>query len=557
MNGQSEVSVRPNNGTAKARWAPRQWGVKGRVLVVEDEELLRDAMGPLLEAEGYDVSFAEDGKEALRYLHGDGAPDLIVLDLRMPVMNGWEFRTIQKDDPKLGLIPVVAVSADGSAQAASISADAFLHKPVDPKEFLATIARVLLEKKRRMSAQLGETERLAALGRLAAGVGHEINNPLTFLMMNLTQSIEELRPPTGSPVAPSPEAELAAAKARIVDVADMLEDCRVGGERIRETVSNLQRLSSRSDDHQEPIDIHALIEESVSMVWNQIRHRARLIKVFGKIPSISGNKTTLGQVFLNLLVNAAQAMPEGDAEWNEIRISSRTHGGETGPEVVVEISDTGQGMAPEILSHVFEPFFTTKVTGQGTGLGLSISRQTIIDHGGRMTVESQPGKGTVFRIYLPLGLPAALPAGPPAGLPSGLAPGRATVPSPAPLLRRRILVIDDEPLIGRVIRTALKGDYDVSVVERAADALTLFERGQTFDLILCDMVMPVLSGPKFYATLAARWPALVSRLIFMTGGAFTPETFEFMDHAPTQVLSKPFTIERLSSLAREFVAANT
>ena len=510
-------------------------------------------MGPLLEAEGYGVAFAENGREALECLHGEGTPDLIVLDLRMPVMNGWEFRTIQKDDPKLGLIPVVAVSADGSAQAAAISAEAFLHKPVDPKEFLATIARVLFEKKRRMLARLDETERLASLGRLAAGVGHEINNPLTFVMMNLTQSIQQLQPrtcPPGQlPLASSSEVALAELNARVVDVADMLEDCRVGGERIRETVSNLQRLSSRSDDHREPIDLNALIEQSVSMVWNQIRHRARLVKVFGKLPLIPGNKTTLGQVFLNLLVNAAQAIPEGDAEWNEIRISSMVQAGATGPEIAVEISDSGKGMAPEILSHVFEPFFTTKSMGQGTGLGLSISRQTIIDHGGRLTVESEPGKGAMFRVILPLGLPADAISLPPH---LGMAP-----PIPAPLCRQRILVIDDEVLIGRVIRTALKRDHDVSVVQRAAAALTLLERGERFDLILCDVVMPDLSGPKFYATVATRWPELLGRLIFMTGGAFTPRTFEFMEHAPTQVLSKPFTIDRLSSLVREFVVGTS
>ena len=534
--------------TAKPHWEPRQGGAKGRVLVVEDEEIIRDAMGPLLEAEGYDISFAENGREALRYLHGEAAPDLIVLDLRMPVMNGWEFRTIQKDDPKLGLIPVVAVSADGSAQAAAISAEAYLRKPVEPKELLATIARVLNERKRRMSEQLDETERLAALGRLAAAVGHEINNPLTFVMMNLTQSIQELRPLTHPPGAPTvaglPDVP-AAVNARLVDVTGMLEDCRVGGERIRDTVTNLQRLSSRSDDHREPIDIHALIDQSVSMVWNQIRHRARLIKTFGKVPLITGNRAMLGQVFLNLLVNAAQAIPEGDAEWNEIRISSKVQAGEPGTELVVEISDSGKGIPPEVLSHVFEPFFSTKPVGQGTGLGLSISRQTVVGHGGRITVDSELGKGTVFRVYLPAG--AAVPAPPHA---------EVAVPSQTAVPRQRILVIDDEPLIGRVIRKALGNDHDVSVVHRAGEALMLLEGGQTFDLVLCDVVMPDLSGPEFYATVAKRWPELVGRLIFMTGGAFTPGTVEFMEHVANRVLSKPFTIDRLKGLVREVVVGH-
>lgn len=212
-----------SSSAAKAHWTPRQGGTKGLVLVVEDEEVIRDAIGPLLENDGYYVACAENGREGLRYLQSEGAPDIIVLDLRMPVMNGWEFRTIQKDDPKLGLIPVVAVSADGSAQAAAISAEAYLRKPVEPKELLLTIARVLFEKKRRMSLLIDETARLAALGCLAAGVGHEINNPLTFVMMNLTQSIHELRPwprlPAGPEVGRSPDVDLAKVNACMAEVS--------------------------------------------------------------------------------------------------------------------------------------------------------------------------------------------------------------------------------------------------------------------------------------------------------------------------------------------------
>jgi two-component system cell cycle sensor histidine kinase/response regulator CckA len=530
---------------AKGHWVANVRVARGRVLVVEDEEIIREALGLLLDAEGYDVLFAENGREALRCLYNNSAAEIIVLDLRMPVMDGWEFRAIQKDDPKLSGIPVVAISADGSAQAAAISAEAYLRKPVDPKEFLATIERVLFEKKRRMAAQMDETERFAALGRLAAGVGHEINNPLSFVMLNLAHSIEKLRPalrPGAAPSqAPQPESDLVDIHARVADVTEMLEDCQLGSERIREIVSSLQRLSGHGDDHRCVLDIHKLIEESVAMVWNQIRHRARLIKTFGKLPTTTGNTTTLGQVFLNLLVNAAQAIPEGSAERNEIRISSRVQAGKRGAEIVVEISDSGAGMPPEVLAHVFEPFFTTKPSGQGTGLGLSISRQTIIDHGGRMTVDSEVGKGSVFRVFLPLGSsPAATDSVP-------------ALTSQAPLSRRRILVIDDEPLIGSIIQRALSGDHDVVVVQRAADALTLLEGGQTFDLLLCDVMMPDLSGPQFHEAISRDWPQMTGRLVFMTGGAFTPGTVDFVEHAPTRVLLKPFSIDRLKGLIGELL----
>jgi signal transduction histidine kinase len=517
---------------------------RGHVLVVEDEEIIRDSLGAVLEEQGYRVSFAENGRVALRWLSAGNLPDLIVLDLRMPVMDGWEFRAVQKDDPKLGCIPVVAISADGSAQAAAISAQAYLRKPLDGNELLKTIKRVLAEAEKQKVTRLDDTERLASLGRLAAGVGHEINNPLAFVMLNLSQALDKLRPsirsigePLGSPL---PGDELEEIRARLVGVTDMLEDCQVGGERIRETVSNLQRLARIGDQHRAPVDLHKVIESSLSMVWNQIRHRARLVKLFTQVPLIQGSAAALGQVFLNLLVNAAQAIAEGDAERNEISIGTKVVAGPMGQELVVTISDSGMGMTPETLSHVFEPFFTTKAFGQGTGLGLSISRQTIRDHGGRMMVESTVGQGTVFRVVLPVGESTVVSPETVVEL-----PGEATT------LRGRLLVVDDEPLIGRIIQTALKKEHEVCVVRDASEAIARLERGETFDLILCDVVMPDLSGPEFYSTVANRWPDLVPRLVFMTGGAFTPGTVEFMERVQTRVLSKPFKIDRLKRLVRE------
>ena len=534
-------------GGTGGQWIPHIEPAKGRVLVVEDDEIIREAIGLVLSEKGYAVAFAENGLEALRYLSTQVLPDVIVLDLRMPVMDGWEFRAIQKDDPRMGLIPVVALSADGSGQAAAISAQAYLRKPVEAKELLATIARVLAAQADSLAAQADETERLASLGRLAAAVGHEINNPLTFVMLNLNQSLERLRPSIqaleeseGSPLAQGLLGEI---RDRLVMVADMLVDCQVGGERIRDTVSNLQRLSQRSTGQMRPLNVHKLIEESVAIAWNQIRHRARLVRNFGTLPLVDGDSTALGQVFLNLLVNAAHALPEGHAGDNEIRISTKVETDEAGSEVVVEISDSGAGMSPEVLSHIFEPFFTTKPTGQGTGLGLSISRQTVALHDGRIAVESAVGKGTVFRVYLPVGHLSMPPQ-----------PAIAKPNSESPMLRGRVLVIDDEPMIANVIQLALSDQHEVAVVDRASDALALFERGKTFDLILCDIMMPDLSGPTLYATMVRRWPQLAPRIVFMTGGAFTPETEVFVKSFPSRILSKPFTVERLLQLARDSVS---
>ena len=502
-----------------------------RVLVVEDDELIRQALAPVLTDAGYRVSFAENGREALRQLGSHSLPAVILLDLKMPVMDGWEFIVARKDDPQLDLIPVVALTGDGSPQAAAISAQAYLRKPVESKALLGTLDRVLTEAEHQRRIIIDDTERLASLGRVAANIGHEINNPLAFVMANLVLSLEALEPP-----ADGSELEADELRGRLATVREMLRECQVGGERIRETVSNLQRLSQTGDEPRTTLDVRTLVEQSVSMAWTQIRHRARLVKAFDEIPSVMGNGAALGQVFLNLLINAAHAVPEGNAEGNEIRIAIRTEAGEKGAEVVTEIADSGSGMAPEMLARVFEPFFTTKPQGEGTGLGLSISRQTVLDHGGRLTVESEVGKGTIVRVFLPVA-PSSTTEVVNVPVPKGRAGARG-----------RVLVVDDELALSRVLQRALKRDHDVFLVERASQALELLEQGQTFDLILCDVVMPDMNGPQLYATVEARWPMLVNRLVFMTGGAFTRDTSEFLERLTTPVLLKPFDLDVLKDL---------
>ena len=533
MIAQLRESIRSQSDRSNIQHGPETVPItKSRVLVVEDDELIRESLAPVLTDAGYQVSFAENGQEALGQLQADSSPAIILLDLKMPVMNGWEFRALQKDDPKLGLIPVVAMSADWSPQAAAISAQAYLRKPIESEALLGTLERVLVETEQLRKANVNEAERLASLGRLAANIGHEIKNPLAFVMENLTLSLKALELPIQGAGAEGDELR--------TTVREMLQECLVGGERIRETVSNLQRLSRKGDEPRMTLDVRTLVEQSVSMAWNQIRHRARLVRAFEGVPSVLGNGAALGQVFLNLLINAAHAIPEGNAEANEIRVALRTHAGEKGEEVVTEIRDSGTGMAPEMVARVFEPFFTTKAVGEGTGLGLSISRQTVLDHGGRLTVESEVDKGTTVRVFLPV------------------APSRTTevvnapVPKARALVRGRVLIVDDELLLSRVLHRSLKRDHDVLLAQRASEALSLLEEGQLFDLILCDVVMPDMNGPQFYAAVAARWPALLKRLVFMTGGAFTDDTADFLTRLGTPVLLKPFDIDRLRDLIGKY-----
>ena len=535
-------------------------GGEALILIVEDDRSIREPLSLLLRSEGYEVSLAENGQEALRKLRTERSPDIIVLDLRMPVMDGWEFRAIQQQDPVLGMIPVVAISADGSAQAVTMSADAYLRKPLDPSDLLQTIDGILREQEwQAMSTRLEEAEHLASLGRVAAAVGHEINNPLAFVVLNLDQSLAQLRAlgelaaeisaTAAAAAVNSGKGEITASadtmSGRLAGVVSMLETSQGGLERIRRTVGNLQRLSRPDDEERGPVDIAKVLDQSIAMAWNQIRHRARFVTNLDQIPLIKGNAVALEQVFLNLLVNAVQAIPEGNAEGNEIRVTTRS----SANEIVVEIRDSGSGIAPDLQERIFEPFFTTKPAGVGTGLGLFISRQTVTDHGGRVEIESQIERGTAFRVFLPWSdTDAASPE--PSPSPTG-----ASVTQPA--RRGRVLVIDDEPAIGAAIRAALREEHEVVVAHRAADALARLVDGESFDLLLCDLVMPDVGGPEVYATVAEKWPHLTGRLVFMTGGAFTAATGDFVDRVRPFVFPKPFRLDELRDLVRQRITAQS
>jgi signal transduction histidine kinase len=372
-----------------------------RVLVVEDDDAIRETLAPMLEDEGYQVSTASHGGEALDLLGVADLPDVILLDLRMPVMDGWTFRDAQRRDSRLASIPVVAISADGTAQATTISADAFLRKPLHLPALLATIARVLAEcEQRARSSHWQNVERLASLGRIAAAVGHEINNPLAFVLLNVTLTTQWLQTISAPPASSRTPAEGKPVHDRFIkearELGELLDDALIGLERIRRTVQALQSLTRTSDSKCEPVSLERVIDESVDIVRDQLEHRARLIKRYGGVPPVTGKANALGQVFVNLLMNAAQAIPEGNALGNEISVRTVFDGS----RVVVEIADTGRGIAADLLPRIFDPFFTTRSVGEGTGLGLAICHQIVSEHGGELAITSELGHGTTCTLSL-------------------------------------------------------------------------------------------------------------------------------------------------------------
>jgi signal transduction histidine kinase len=362
-------------------------GMPLRVLLVEDDTDLREALSDALSESGHAVETAADGIEGLRQLR-ETRPDVVVLDLMMPKLDGWQFRLAQRQDPMIATTPVVAISASSSPTAAAVDADAFLRKPLDAGELNKAIEDVFAAHLKRLEpARIAETDRLATLGMLTAALAHEINNPLTYLLIELAHLVRQL-----------PELADRCDPARIDELVGHARDALHGAQRIRGIMAGVRTFSRVDENASGPCDVRVPLEAALQLVGNELRNRARVVTELGEAPLVLGNEGRLGQVFLNLLTNAMHALPEGSAQDHEVRVTTSV---DDAGDIVVEIADTGAGIPAHVVEHVFEPFFSTKPVGQGTGLGLSISRSIIAAHGGTIGVRSEPGKGATFRIVLP------------------------------------------------------------------------------------------------------------------------------------------------------------
>jgi CheY-like chemotaxis protein len=281
--------------------------------------------------------------------------------------------------------------------------------------------------------------------------------------------------------------------------------------------------------------VNDVLDRTIAMGRHRAVHRAKFVRSFGELPAVVGDPSALGQVFLNLVLNAADAIPEGHAAENEITVRTLVRGS----DVIVEVSDTGGGIPHESMPHLFEPFYTTKRLGEGTGLGLSVSRRIVADHQGRIEALNNPEGGATFRVVLPLGRRKD----PDASL-------RHTPPLAYAGARGRVLVIDDEPIIGRTIEAALAGEHEVVAVSLASEAFARLAAGETFDVVLCDLLMPEMTGREVYERLQSDWPRAARNVVFLTGGAFTPETSDFVNRTSRPVLFKPFRIDELRATVR-------
>ncbi len=382
---------------------------------------------------------------------------------------------------------------------------------------------------RSVQAQLVQADRLAAVGLLAAGVAHEVNNPLTYVLGAL-ELLRDKLPQLPASVPPAVVAELAAAVAEATD----------GAERVRVIVRDLKTFS-RVEQRPTRLSLQRVLDSSLQMAMNEIRPRARLERSYDACPEVLASEASVGQLFLNLIINAAQAIPEGAPADQQIRVATFT---DADGHAIVEIRDTGVGVAPEMTSRIFDPFVTTKPIGVGTGLGLSICRNITTSLGGSIELDSELGRGTTVRVRLP---PAPVEVRP--------APPAEPPPISRPWIRGRVLVVDDEPaIVGSIVRL-LGGDHEVVPMTSAREAHRLVQQGQRFDLIVSDLLMPEMTGMDLHAALLAIDPDQAARMLFLTGGAFTPAAAAFLDRTTNPRLIKPFGSHELRALVQSLVAA--
>ncbi len=381
--------------------------------------------------------------------------------------------------------------------------------------------------KKTIQLQLALADRLASLGTMAAGVAHEVNNPLAIILTNATYVRDEL---TRALEAGGPSGDAR----RLSEALQAQTEIESAARRIAHIVADLKRFVRPPSGEPGRADVRRAIEWAVRSTEHQLRFRARVVTRLVDVPKVAMEETSLSQILVNLLINASHAITPGLAHQHEVTVATALFGD---GRVAIEVRDTGSGMSPEVIRRIFEPFFTTKPVGLGTGLGLSICHGLVSASGGEIQVDSHVGQGTLFRVLLPTAEAE-----------------RASVPSPPGAgvgeRRGRVLVIDDEELVLKAVRRGLEAQ-DVTCTTSAREALRLLDGGASFDLILCDLMMPDMTGPDFYEALLASRPQTARLVVFLSGGTITSDGADFLAAVSNARLEKPFELATLRELVRK------
>ncbi len=385
---------------------------------------------------------------------------------------------------------------------------------------------------RQLQSRLAQADRMASIGVLASGVAHEINNPLAFVLLNLEGLTDELNEIfSRTPNLDSRQRE---------EIEERIKDAVIGAQRVRRIVRDLKTFARADEGRRVQTSLAAVLDGAVAMAQNELKYRAELLRDYDPtVPDVVVNDGKLAQVALNLLVNATQAIEEGDRSNNVVELKTFCRDDSVG----FSIRDTGKGIEQQRIAHIFEPFVSTKEVGVGSGLGLSICRAIVGGLNGRIEVESKLGEGSCFTVILPRSLAHVRPTRPQS---SGTLPAMGSL---------RVLVIDDEISLGQALERMLwRLDHEPSVVTSGREALKLLAVDDRYDVVLCDMMMPDLSGVDLHRRLLATHPQLASRTIFVTGGAFTPQTAAYLNHVDNLKLEKPFEPADLERALKRAVA---
>ena len=378
---------------------------------------------------------------------------------------------------------------------------------------------------RRLEARVRQNERLALIGRIAAEVAHEVNNPAAFIQGNLELLL----------------ADLGAGGVRAADEQrELLQDSLAGVRRIAGIVDDLRTFSRTGGEDVEQVDLAKVTADACRMLGNRARSAAQLDLDLEPVPAITGRRARLMQVVTNVLVNALQAVEGRPPAERRVRVTTRAL-----PKWVrIGVQDNGVGMPDAVRQRVFEPFFTTKGPAEGTGIGLAVCVEIVRAHGGEIRIESREGIGTRVDIDIPLE--------------TGLLPAEPAPRSPAaaqPSERRRVLVVDDEESVLACYRRVLAPQFEVGLARDGLTALRMIREGPSFDVLVCDVTMPKLDGPSLYAVVIEELPEYRGRFLFATGGALSASARDFLTDGGVEVLHKPFGVEVLREAVHRLAEA--
>ena len=515
---------------------------RSRIMIVDDEPAMVRLLEQLLERAGYTHLRSTTDPREVPTRYREFRPDLIMLDLRMPHLDGVQvLERLKRETSGEIYLPVLVLTADAAPEAKrralAAGASDFLTKPFDRIELLLRVDNLLamrflhrelrrqnedLEAQvRERTHQLLETEKLATMGNLLAGVAHELNSPLSVILGHVA---------------------LFAASASDDGTRARAQDIGRAAERCVRIVRSFLTMARRHPPERGHVSVNQILKDAVELLAYELR--VANIEVHldlpDDLPRVWADGHQLQQVAVNLIANAKQAMLDVPTPR---RLDLVARYDDPNRSVHVEIADTGRGIPPEIQARIFEPFFTTKSDGEGTGLGLALTRGIIEGHGGAIRVESRPGDGARFHIELPVGTAPLI----------GEAPGPLDEAPPVP--GKTILVVDDEPGVASILAEALTRDgYMVDTAPNGAVALEKLG-AQTYDLIISDSGMPVVSGPELYREVERREPRLARRFVFVTGDILNPRTREFLERIGAPRLEKPFTLENVKRVVRRALLA--